>query len=114
MELLAKAWNTSDAAERRALLHRCCSPTAEFWNPHDPPHGVPELSDAIGQFRTSFPRAPVVFGSVDEHHGHFRVSWSTQWNDGREALEGIDVGQIDKEGRILRLVSFTGPTPRSS
>ncbi len=114
MELLAKDGNASDAAERLAILSRGCSPDAEFWNPDDTIHGVPELSDAIAQPRTSFPKAAVPFGRLNEHPGPFRVDWSTRRNDGREALEGIDVGDIDKEGKLRRLVPFTGRTPHAS
>ncbi len=111
VEEFREAWNCSDDGERFSLLRRCCSPSAEFLNPYDLTHSLTKLARAISEFRKSFPNSAISFGRVDPYHSQFRYSWLTEFKGGREPLGGIDVGELDEEGHICRLESFSGPTP---
>jgi hypothetical protein len=106
-----RAWNSTDDGERRRLLARCCTPDAEFSNPYGDWGGVEGLARAITEFRSAFPQAVCRFGDADEHHGWFRLMWATQFNDGRPDLAGEDFGELAADGRIRRMVSFSGPVP---
>ncbi len=111
VQKLAKAWNTEDADERMRLLEETCASDAEFVSPYGVTHGTSEYGRGIAIFRKSFKKARSAHGHPDEHHGCLRFAWTTNWNDGREPLLGIDFGELDRSGKIRRLVSFTGPTP---
>jgi hypothetical protein len=105
---LARAWNTPDEDERLGLLRETCREDAEFASPHGQSHGLDEYARGIALFRKSFKKARAVHGVPDEHHGFFRFAWTTQWNDGRPPVVGADFGELDQEGKVRRLVSFTG------
>jgi hypothetical protein len=111
VQKLAKAWNTEDPDERLRLLEETCTADAEFTSPHGVTHGIAEYARGITIFRKSFKKARSAHGPPDVHHAFLRFAWTTSWNDGREPLVGIDFGELDRSGKIHRLVSFTGPTP---
>ena len=110
VQKLARAWNTEDRDDRTRLLEETCAVDAEFVSPYGVTHGIEEYARGIAIFRKSFRKARSVHGRPDEHHGFFRFAWTTNWNDGREPLRGLDFGELDRAGKVRRLVSFTGPS----
>ena len=46
---------------------------------------------------------------IDAHHGVARYSWALVDPAGQTALEGLDVAEVDGDGRLVRIVGFMGP-----
>ena len=107
-QVLIHAWNIDDDAERRAELDLCCEPGARFVGPYGDTASLEAFNASVGAFRRAFPRAVVVMGSPDSHHGFARLRWETRWNDGREPLFGDDFVVFGQDGRISLVVSFDG------
>jgi hypothetical protein len=49
--------------------------------------------------------------AVDEHHGFARYGWKLVDGQGSVAAEGIDILELDVDGRIGRVVGFFGAQP---
>ena len=102
------AWNADDDEERLRLLQAACAADAVFVSPQGVTCGCAPMSTSIGAFRRAFPRARVVAGPADAHHGYTRFRWATVWNDGRPDLRGDDYAALDEASRIRELTSFDG------
>jgi len=103
-----EAWNVDDDGKRLRLLESVCRADAVFVSPQGITTGCGPMCASIGAFRRAFPRARVVAGSADRHHGYVRFRWTTIWNDGRPDLSGDDFAALDADGRIRELASFDG------
>jgi hypothetical protein len=84
---------------------RFITPTAVF----DGPDG---LSDAFAHFRHDAWRNAQLrrTSAVDGHHGYFRFTWE-RLDRGAVAESGLNVVQLDGQGRIWRVISFPGAGP---
>jgi hypothetical protein len=95
MEMLEEAW-----AEHGVYS----DPTAEV-------HGRQALSDHIAGFRAQMQGAVLSLTSaVDVHHRqHLRFTWKIANPSGETLAAGMDYGELDDEGRLVRIVGFFGP-----
>ena len=68
--------------------------------------GISTLADAVHTHFAghSFHRT----SAVDTHNGQFRYAWELVGADGTPAIAGVDVGEVDDKGRLLRVVGFYG------
>ena len=48
---------------------------------------------------------------VDAHHDHLRFAWELVGPDGAVAITGLDVGELDDDGRLRRITGFFGDLP---
>ena len=107
-----RAWNEVDPEQRRFLLERSVTSDVELVDPTGRWQGVEGLSERIGNYLASAPGTRVVPSSgVDAHHDVVRYSWSVVDEDGRELIEGVDVGERANDGRLNRIAMFHGPLP---
>jgi len=112
VDTYTRAWAEPDPAVRRALLARCWSVDGVYCDPLGRATGRDALADLIGGFQTAQPGARIeVASGVDEHDGHLRFGWRLLAPDGSVALEGMDVGELDGDGALRRIVGFFGPLP---
>ncbi|HZY18811.1 MAG TPA: nuclear transport factor 2 family protein [Ramlibacter sp.] len=118
-----------DATERLVDAHlaACCEPDAarrgeavrRLWHPEgrlvDPPlaaFGHAGIADQAGTLLAQCPGHRFVrTTAVDRHHEFARYGWSLVDPAGRQVLEGVDVLQLDVDGRIARVVGFFGAQP---
>lgn len=109
--LYASAWNEPDADARRRLLERSWSESGTYTDPTAHVEGRAALDKHIAEyFRTQPAGTRIVPASaVDAHHGRFRFAWKMLRPDGTVAIEGMDYGELDSDGRISRIVGFFGP-----
>ena len=106
------AWGEKDESKRRELLNRVWATNGVYTDPMSRAAGRAKLAELIANVmnREPFVGARIVpTSAVDSHHGAFRFSWKVVLADGKTALEGLDAGEVDKHGRIRRLVGFFGP-----
>jgi hypothetical protein len=109
------AWNETDADERRELLGQCLSDDAELIDPTGRWQGIAGLSERIDNYHSSAPGTKVVSSSgVDEHNGIERYAWKIVDPSGNELMEGLDIAERDRTGRLQRIVMFHGPLPAAN
>jgi len=106
------AYGDPDAARRLATIR-------ETWNAEgrlvDPPleaRGHQGISDQAATLLSHYPGHRFERTSaIDAHHGFLRYGWRLADPEGAGVLEGIDVVDLDVDGRILRVVGFFGAQP---
>jgi hypothetical protein len=107
-----QAWHERDRATRRRLLEQTWAEDGVYADPGGTIEGREALIEAIADFHERRPGVRIeVRGAIDGFGRHFRFVWATL-NEGGEVLrEGIDVGQLDEDGRIASIIGFFGITP---
>jgi hypothetical protein len=104
------AWNETDDAKRAALLQKCWAESATYTDPMADVSGRDGLDGLITGFHGQMPGASIqITSGIDEHHGRIRFGWKLA--GGTQALDGIDVGQVDGDGRLLSIIGFWGTNP---
>lgn len=106
------AWHEPDEAARRALLDASWADIGEYCDPNVKVEGRDALVAHIARYESNRPGHVIaVISGVDEHHGYLRFSWSLADPDGQVIMEGIDVGEVDADGRLVRVTGSFGPPP---
>jgi hypothetical protein len=106
----AAAWNEPDLAARRQLLDKAWATDGTYTDPTVHLEGREALAQHITGFLKSLPGAKIIPTSrADVHHGTLRFSWRILKPDGTTLSEGMDFGELDRGGRIRRIVGFFGP-----
>lgn len=106
------AWHERDEATRRRLLEQTWANDGVYADPGGTIEGRTALFDAIADFHEHRPGVRIeVRGPVDAFGRHFRFVWATVDGAGEVLREGIDVGELDEDGRIKSIIGFYGVTP---
>jgi hypothetical protein len=108
------AWSEPDGDTRAALIARVWNADGRLVDPplegagHD---GIDGLAVAL---QTHYPghRFRRTSG-VDAHHDQFRFAWELVGPDGAVAIAGLDVGEVDGDGRLRRITGFFGDLPEA-
>jgi len=112
IRLYFEAWNESDVAQRRLLLERSITADTELLDPTGRWRGIDGFSERIDNYLSSAPGTHVVQSSgLDAHNHVVRYSWSVVDGDGRELIQGLDVAERARDGRLRRISMFHGPLP---
>jgi hypothetical protein len=109
------AYSEPDPAVRLPLLERAFVADAKLIDPPIDGEGHQGISDmmtaVLGHYAGhTFRRV----SGIDEHHGFARYGWEMQAPDGTVALAGLDIVEVDDDGRIVRVVGFLGPLPEAA
>jgi len=102
-----ESWNVGDPVKRRRLVEITSSPRAHVSSPYGEHSGILAQLESIAEVRKAFPKLRSRGKILGEHHGWVLVSWTTKFGGKRQPLRGIDVLQLDRKGRIARIVSFS-------
>lgn len=101
-----------DRARRAELLGRAWNPQGRIVDPPMDAEGVAAIADLVDVVLTQFPEHRFErTTAVDEHHGHARYGWALLAPDGSPSVTGVDVAELDDDGRLLRVVGFFGDLP---
>ena len=107
------AWSEADEGKRRTLLETAWAETGIYIDPTTQASGREALVQHIGRVLQQFAGCRVLLTSgVDEHHGRIRFTWAMVRPDGKRITEGIDFGELEADGRLLRITGFFGPPLR--
>lgn len=109
------AWNETTLEGCKKKLDQACAPNVAYRDPVHTCSGTTELATRILRSRDNAPDYRVeVSTTVDGYDRTFRYGWLFVFGGGVHRLPGIDVVEVDAEGRIQTLVSFFGPVvPRA-
>lgn len=101
------AWSEADPADREIAVAAIWDERAEYMD-SQPVHitGRQALVAEIVKFQQQFPGANFRCDAVRAHHGFVGYTWSLVMADGTERFSGMDFGEIDSAGRLVRIVSF--------
>ena len=107
-----RAWHERDETIRRSLLEKSWADGGVYTDPDGTIEGREALVEAIGVFHASRPDVRIEIRSrVDAFGAHFRFVWATVDGGGEVRREGIDVGEVDEDGRIVSIIGFFGVVP---
>lgn len=106
-----KAWNVDDAKERRRLVEATSARNVRVASPYGEHSGIIAQLEEIAHVRKAFPDLHCSGRLLAEHHGWILISWTTEFGGARAPLNGIDVCQLDRTGRIATIISFS-PVPQ--
>lgn len=110
IDIYCAAWSDADPARRRELLSEVWSPVGTYTDPTAHTVGPDELLAHIATVAGRRPGARVVRTSrVDAHHNLGRFSWHVVLADGSPLPDGLDLVELDDDGRIRRIIGFFGP-----
>lgn len=101
------AWSRVDPTERKVAVAEIWAERGEYLD-SQPIHvtGREALATEIVKFQQQFPGAQFRCDAVQAHHGFVGYTWSMVLADGTERFRGMDFGEIDSAGRLVRIVSF--------
>jgi hypothetical protein len=103
------AWNEEDESKRAELIAKCWSESGTYTDPMADVRGRDALSELIAGFHKQMPGASIdVTTGIDQHHNQIRFGWALK---GGSAIEGIDVGSLDGDDKLLSIVGFWGVNP---
>jgi hypothetical protein len=106
-----QAWHERDEAVRRRLLEQSWADDGVYTDPNTTIEGRDALVDAIAKFHEQRPDVRIeVRSPIDGFGPHFRFVWATVDSAGA-VRDGIDVGRLDRDGRIESIIGFFGVVP---
>ena len=111
LDHMMAAWNEREPAQVRGHLERALSPDVVFIDPSIVTRGIDEFEANVHEVHSRLPEAEYGRSSgVDLHHDVARYAWEIR-RAGELLMPGFDVAELDREGRVLRVIGFFGPLP---
>ena len=106
------AYADPDATRRAAVVQRTWAEGGRLIDPPLEATGHAQIVQQADQLLAQFPGHRFVRSSgIDSHHGAARYAWQLVGPAGAVVLEGIDIAQIDPQGRLAQVTGFFGPLP---
>jgi hypothetical protein len=103
-------WNHK---ERCQLAEDVLTEDAVIIYPTIEAYGRDEFVTALGRFHERMPGVHFVKTcGVEQHHGWLRASWRLLQPDGSVGMDGEDVGELNQDGRLRRVLGFHNPLPQ--
>lgn len=107
--LYEKAWKETDDSKRATLIEQVWAKNGVMIDPSTTVVGREALSKHIGKFLHDFPNTQANrVSKIDSYGSHFRFAWKMIFTNGT-TLEGLDVGELDNDGRIKSITGFWQP-----
>ena len=107
-----EAYGETDVARRVALIQQVWSPTGVLADPPIDGAGHDGINEMLGLVQSQFPGHTFQRTSeIDTHHGIARYGWKLVAEDGSVSLTGMDVAELDVDGKLARVAGFFGDLP---
>ena len=106
------AYADPDAARRAGVVERIWAASGRLIDPPLAAAGHAQIVQQAQQLLAQFPGHRFVRSSgIDSHHDMARYAWQLVGPSGAAVLEGVDIAQVDHEGRLVQVTGFFGPLP---
>jgi hypothetical protein len=103
------AYCEPDEARRAELVAQVWAPDGELVDPPLAGAGHDTLVALAGAVLGQFPGHTFQRTSaIDAHHAYARYSWQLVAPDGQVAVAGLDVAELDADGKLRKVVGFFG------
>jgi hypothetical protein len=112
VETYLAMWNEPEAERRAELIAQAWAPDGAYLDPALQATGHEELGAMVAGVHEHYPghRFRRTSG-IDVHHDQARFAWELVGPDGSVAVAGIDVADLDADGRLRRITGFFGELP---
>lgn len=102
------AWNESEPSAVRSHLEKSLAPKVRFVDPTIDVTGIEGFEANVHDVQGRLPGAVYSRTSrVDSHHRVHRYHWAIHQGD-RKVLDGFDVVETDRSGRVICVMGFFG------
>lgn len=106
------AYCEPDRGRRGDAVRRLWHPAGRLVDPPLEGTGHEGIAEQGSHLLQQFPGHRFVRSTaIDAHHEFLRYGWQLRDAAGRTVLEGLDLMELDGEGRIRRVVGFFGLQP---
>ena len=106
------AYCQPDAARRLEAVRSAWSEHGHLIDPPFEARGLQGIADAGGTLLAQFPGHRFErTTALDAHHTFLRYGWRLLNPQGVAVVEGVDVVELDVDGRLMRVVGFFGAQP---
>jgi hypothetical protein len=106
------AYADPDANRRATVMQRIWATGGQLIDPPLAATGHVQISQQADLLLAQFPGHHFVRSSgIDAHHGVARYAWQLVGPAGTVAIEGVDIAQLDAEGRLAQVTGFFGALP---
>lgn len=106
------AWGKTDPAERKSAVSGVWAENGEYLDSQPVRvSGREALESEILKFQQQFPGAGFRCTAVRAHHGFVGYTWTMVGPDGTTLMQGMDFGELDSSGQLVRIVSFFDMPP---
>jgi hypothetical protein len=106
------AYCEPDATQRQQAVSKLWSSEGRLVDPPLEASGHGGIAAQAGQLLAQFPGHRFErTTAIDEHHAFARYGWRLHDPAGATVLEGVDILELDVDGRIGRVVGFFGAQP---
>lgn len=106
------AYGDPDVARRAGAIREIWSAEGRLVDPPFESRGHQGISDQAATLLSQFPGHRFErTTAVDAHHQTLRYGWRLVSPAGAPVVEGIDVADLDVDGRLCRVVGFFGAQP---
>ena len=100
-------WNTEDDAARAAAVADAWAPDARYRDPLLEADGHDGLVAMVAGVHAHYPGHRFRRTTdIDAHHDVVRFGWELFAPDGSVTVAGIDVGELDDDGKLRRITGF--------
>ena len=106
------AYGEPDENRRTELIERVWAPTGRLVDPPFEGTGREQIHALAAAAQQQFPghRFRRTSG-IDAHHRYARYTWELLDPRGSIAAAGLDVAQVDEDGKLLQVAGFFGEVP---
>ena len=106
------AWNETNTDRRRALVESTFAPDGVYCDPLSLAEGPEAIDTMVAGIQAHYPGHALNLSSlVEEHHGVLRFEWTIFEPSGAAMIEGLDVVELDGDGRFQRVNGFFSSRP---
>ena len=106
LEKMMAVWNTSDAAEQRALVDAAMEHNVHFVDPNHNIIGRDAFLNMAALVQSQIPGAVYSRAStVDMQNNFCRYHWAIHMND-KLLMAGFDVTEVNDSGKIVKVIGF--------
>ncbi len=101
------AWGENDQGSRAELLRSAVIESFRYADPHAP-EPITSVAGML-EFLQQFPpdASAKVIEPTDSHHGHVRANVTFDFGGGK-SMVGQYFADLDKDGKIVRVIGFPG------
>ncbi len=108
LKTMLEIWNTPDADKRREMADATMEHNVHFVDPRHNIIGREPFLKMVADTRAAFPTAAYRRNSPIETQNNFcRYHWAIDI-DGKRAMDGFDVAEVNDAGKVVKVIGFFG------